>query len=265
MYVQFTFCVYGELYLKNKLYPLICRSKTGRGRNKTSYNVLPWTNRITVTPNAKNVLISSVFVFLIAFLISSLLGLSVDTTTFADLFCRLLTEWIEGNLSQKFSLITSTTLLKNSLQPVLLGELDLGFPFDDSRVGAILEYEHWASDFSFSDMVLMMAVFIWFSAVRHLISFFRDSTCLQLYEPTYQHCATFSKYICPPHPSPLATVLINTYQNPSPLFITGGNEILSKEGFTQGDNLVMSFYGLHNHYLIGFQNKCLKCLKCLHF
>ena len=95
-----------------------------------------------MTPNAKNVLISSVFVFLLAFLISSLLGLSVDTTTFADLFCRLLTEWIEGNLSQKFSLITSTTLLKNSLQPVLLGELDLGFPFDDSRVGAILEYEH---------------------------------------------------------------------------------------------------------------------------
>ena len=95
-----------------------------------------------MTPNAKNVLISSVFVFLLAFLISSLLGLSVDTTTFADLFCRLLTKWIDGNLSQKFSLITSTTLLKNSLQQVLLGELDLGFPFDDLRVGAILEYEH---------------------------------------------------------------------------------------------------------------------------
>ena len=48
------------------------------------------------------------------------------------------------------------------------------------------------------------------------------------------------QYICPP----LGTVLINTYQNPSQLFITGGDEILSKEGTTQGDNLAMSFYGL---------------------
>ena len=48
------------------------------------------------------------------------------------------------------------------------------------------------------------------------------------------------QYICPP----LATVLINTYRNPSPLFITGGDEILLKEGTTQGDHLAMSFYGL---------------------
>ena len=46
------------------------------------------------------------------------------------------------------------------------------------------------------------------------------------------------QYICPP----LATVLINTYRNPLRLFITGGDEILSKEGTTQGDNLAMSFY-----------------------
>ena len=43
---------------------------------------------------------------------------------------------------------------------------------------------------------------------------------------------------------PLVTVLINTCQNPSRLFITGGDEILSKEGTTQGDNLAVSFYGL---------------------
>ena len=48
------------------------------------------------------------------------------------------------------------------------------------------------------------------------------------------------QYIC----SPLATVLINVYQNSSQLFITGGDEILSKEGTTQGDNLAMPFYGL---------------------
>ena len=48
------------------------------------------------------------------------------------------------------------------------------------------------------------------------------------------------QYMCPP----LATVLINTYRNPSQLFITGGDEILSKEGTAQGDDLAMSFYGL---------------------
>ena len=61
----------------------------------------------------------------------------------------------------------------------MLGELDFGFPFDDSRIGAITECERWARDFSFSDTVLMMAVFIWFSARRYLISSFRDSTWSQ--------------------------------------------------------------------------------------
>ena len=46
--------------------------------------------------------------------------------------------------------------------------------------------------------------------------------------------------ICPP----FSTVLINTYREPARLFITGGKELLSKEGTTQGDNLAMSFYGL---------------------
>ena len=54
------------------------------------------------------------------------------------------------------------------------------------------------------------------------------------------------QYICPP----LATVLTNTYRNPSQLFITGGDEILPKEGTTQGDNLAMSFYGLGTKTLL---------------
>ena len=41
-----------------------------------------------------------------------------------------------------------------------------------------------------------------------------------------------------------ATVLINTYRQPARLFVTGGKEIASREGTTQGDNLAMAFYGL---------------------
>ena len=46
--------------------------------------------------------------------------------------------------------------------------------------------------------------------------------------------------ICPA----FGTVLINTYREPTRLIISGGKEILSKEGTTQGDNLAMPFYGL---------------------
>ena len=46
--------------------------------------------------------------------------------------------------------------------------------------------------------------------------------------------------LCPP----FANILINTYGVPSRLFISGGEEILSAEGTTQGDNLAMSFYSL---------------------
>ena len=48
------------------------------------------------------------------------------------------------------------------------------------------------------------------------------------------------QYLCPN----FATVLINTYRLPSRLFITGGGEIASTEGITQGDTLAMQFYGL---------------------
>ena len=42
----------------------------------------------------------------------------------------------------------------------------------------------------------------------------------------------------------------STYRNTSQLFVIGGGEILSKEGTTQGDNLVMSFYGLGTKSLL---------------
>ena len=46
--------------------------------------------------------------------------------------------------------------------------------------------------------------------------------------------------ICPP----LAQVLVNTYRAPIRLFITGGGEIASTEGTTQGDPLAMAMYAL---------------------
>ena len=48
------------------------------------------------------------------------------------------------------------------------------------------------------------------------------------------------QYTCPP----FAKVLINTYRQPSRLFVAGGKEISSREGTTQGDNLAGPFYAL---------------------
>ena len=48
------------------------------------------------------------------------------------------------------------------------------------------------------------------------------------------------QYLCPE----FAVILINTYRKPTRLFITGGGEILSAEGTTQGDALAMQFYGI---------------------
>ena len=48
------------------------------------------------------------------------------------------------------------------------------------------------------------------------------------------------RIICPE----FSTVLINTYRLPVRMFIQGGEEILSVEGTTQGDNLAMSFFAL---------------------
>ena len=49
-----------------------------------------------------------------------------------------------------------------------------------------------------------------------------------------------------------ATILINTYRQPSRLVILGGNELLSAEGTTQGDNLAMSFYAIGTDPLLTF-------------
>ena len=48
------------------------------------------------------------------------------------------------------------------------------------------------------------------------------------------------QYLCPP----FSTVLINTYRLPARLFLSGGAEISSEEGTTQGDTLAMAFYGI---------------------
>ena len=45
--------------------------------------------------------------------------------------------------------------------------------------------------------------------------------------------------LCPP----IATILINSYRNPTELFVDG-DVILSQEGTTQGDPLAMPMYGL---------------------
>ena len=54
------------------------------------------------------------------------------------------------------------------------------------------------------------------------------------------------QYLCPN----FSTVLINTYRNPARLFISGGGEILSMEGTTQGDSLAMQFYGISTTNII---------------
>ena len=48
------------------------------------------------------------------------------------------------------------------------------------------------------------------------------------------------KFLCPA----LATILTNTYQSPTRMFVSGGGEVLSSEGTTQGDPLGMAIYAL---------------------
>ena len=48
------------------------------------------------------------------------------------------------------------------------------------------------------------------------------------------------KFVCPA----LETILVNCYQSPVRLFVSGGGEILSKEGTTQGDPLGMAMFAL---------------------
>ena len=44
--------------------------------------------------------------------------------------------------------------------------------------------------------------------------------------------------------------LINTYRNPSRLFVCGGGEILSQEGTTQGDLLAKPWYSVNTTIII---------------
>ena len=48
----------------------------------------------------------------------------------------------------------------------------------------------------------------------------------------------------------IATYAINTYREPARLFITGGKELKSAEGTTQGDPLAMSLYAISLQPLI---------------
>ena len=54
------------------------------------------------------------------------------------------------------------------------------------------------------------------------------------------------RILCPP----LATYAINTYRQPARLFITGGSELKSAEGTTQGDPLAMVIYAISLQPLI---------------
>ena len=47
----------------------------------------------------------------------------------------------------------------------------------------------------------------------------------------------------------VALYIINTYRSPSRLFISGGGEILSQEGTTQGDPLAMPWYAINTVHM----------------
>ena len=49
-------------------------------------------------------------------------------------------------------------------------------------------------------------------------------------------------------------MLISMYRTSTRLFIAGGEEILSQEGTTQGDNLAMSFFASGTSVLIYSNN-----------
>ena len=58
-----------------------------------------------------------------------------------------------------------------------------------------------------------------------------------------------------------AMAIINTYRNPSRLFIVGGGELQSQEGTTQGDPLAMLFYAISIVVLMSFLNAKLAEVK----
>ena len=60
---------------------------------------------------------------------------------------------------------------------------------------------------------------------------------------------------------PLAIILINTYRQAGRLFISGGAELLSQEGTTQGDNLAMPFYALGTISLLNKLHQLVRHVK----
>ena len=66
------------------------------------------------------------------------------------------------------------------------------------------------------------------------------------------------RILCPA----LATYAINTYRVPARLFVTGGKELSSAEGTTQGDPLAMSFYAISLQPLITHLNGCSNAKQC---
>ncbi|KAG1679220.1 putative phosphoenolpyruvate synthase [Nymphon striatum] len=55
----------------------------------------------------------------------------------------------------------------------------------------------------------------------------------------------------------ISTNLINTYRHPTRLFISGGGEILSKEGTTRGDPLAMHWYSINTLMMITDLKTCI--------
>ena len=66
------------------------------------------------------------------------------------------------------------------------------------------------------------------------------------------------RILCPA----LATYAINTYRVPARLFVTGGKELSSAEGTTQGDPLAMSFYAISLQPLIMRLSGCSNAKQC---
>jgi hypothetical protein len=66
------------------------------------------------------------------------------------------------------------------------------------------------------------------------------------------------RIICPA----LAIFAINTYRVPARLFVTGGKELLSTEGTTQGDPMAMSLYAISLQPLITILNEFSNAKQC---
>ena len=69
------------------------------------------------------------------------------------------------------------------------------------------------------------------------------------------------RYLC----KEISLYIINTYRAPSRLFIRGGNEILSREGTTQGDPLAMPWYAVNSSLMINILRQSMPSIKQVWF